>query len=406
MTAFDRFDPFERRISSAIDEIAAERQPHYLDDIFRLTARSKQRPRWQFPERWLTMNFTALRAAVATTVVVIVVGGILAFNRPDNGPGTSPSPSPTESGSAQSVGAAAQQLRGIWIADADALPEIDVPAGRIQLWIDWDHGDRASVHTTPYTRDYLDSQSLDAPNGELRLRTAFAGADCDTDAEGRYAWSRSNDGFFLTLTLIEDACAARATAFARTWVRSFAAASEGGHGVVDGVTPMVEVTLPAGQRLWGGAGDQWQAIMTDGGLEPYQAFVVIRNPGGFAAPCSTSDPQPTSIPATTTDLVSYIDSLPGASVVTAATEIDGRPAIQFDMRIDNEIQCESGDIFNLHPESPSDTQVWTSVPGELQRLYVVQIDASTTFLLWYQGNSETERAVIASVHFLDKLPTP
>ena len=48
MTAFDRFDPFERRITDAIDEIAAARPPAYLDDVLQLTARTTQRPRWSF----------------------------------------------------------------------------------------------------------------------------------------------------------------------------------------------------------------------------------------------------------------------------------------------------------------------------------------------------------------------
>lgn len=61
MTAFDRFDPFERRISVAIEEIAATRLPDYLDDTLRQTARTSQRPRWSFPERWLPMDTTLQR---------------------------------------------------------------------------------------------------------------------------------------------------------------------------------------------------------------------------------------------------------------------------------------------------------------------------------------------------------
>ena len=53
MTTFDRFDPFEQRITAAIDEIAAPRRPDYLDDVFRQTAQTAQRPRWTFPRRWL-----------------------------------------------------------------------------------------------------------------------------------------------------------------------------------------------------------------------------------------------------------------------------------------------------------------------------------------------------------------
>ncbi len=65
MTAFDRFDPFERRITEAIDEIAAPRPPAYLNDILRQTARSSQRPRWTFPERWLPVDTTFSRPGVA-----------------------------------------------------------------------------------------------------------------------------------------------------------------------------------------------------------------------------------------------------------------------------------------------------------------------------------------------------
>ncbi|MEO8273185.1 MAG: hypothetical protein ABI620_03895 [Chloroflexota bacterium] len=65
MTAFDRFDPFERRITDAIDEIAAERPPTYLTDILRQTARVSQRPRWTFPERWLPVDTTLPRAGFA-----------------------------------------------------------------------------------------------------------------------------------------------------------------------------------------------------------------------------------------------------------------------------------------------------------------------------------------------------
>ena len=70
MTAFDRFDPFERRIGNAIEEIAAARTPDYLDDIFRQTARTSQRPRWIFPERWIPMDTTLTRPRFARGVQI------------------------------------------------------------------------------------------------------------------------------------------------------------------------------------------------------------------------------------------------------------------------------------------------------------------------------------------------
>jgi Tol biopolymer transport system component len=92
VTTFDRFDPFERRITEAIDEIAAARPLDYLDDILRQTARTSQRPRWTFPERWIPMDsalsrpsfgrrlplrpliILALLAALAASALALYVG--------------------------------------------------------------------------------------------------------------------------------------------------------------------------------------------------------------------------------------------------------------------------------------------------------------------------------------------
>lgn len=414
MTTFDRFDPFERRISEAIDEVAAARLPVYLDDILRQTARTAQRPRWTFPERWISMNRRTFQIAAALTVVVMAVGAVGLFSVLGNkGPGTSvPTPSPSSSPSArpslppEAVVPPPDTVWGDWIADVDEIHEINMPAGMIQLSIDWERGDEVWLQTIPDYRQLLSSAPLSAPGGELRLRSNPVNNQCPSGSEGRYRWDRSEDGLFLTVELIEDACADRATVFARTWVRSLGAVHDGGAGVAYATTPMTQVTLPRGQRLGTAAGDGWEEIKTFGDLQPFQAFVVVRNPGGYGAPCSTGDTLKHAIPATTADFISYLEGLPGATLTTATTEIDGRPAIQIDYRIDNTVVCEAGEIAALHPEDPSDETVWASVPGELQRMYIVQIDESTTFLLWYQGNSETERAVIDSIRFIDQLPTP
>lgn len=83
MTAFDRFDPFERRITEAIDEIAAARRPDYLDDVFRQTARTAQRPRWTFPERWFPVGLITRPSMLAGGVplrplLILAIVGLLA----------------------------------------------------------------------------------------------------------------------------------------------------------------------------------------------------------------------------------------------------------------------------------------------------------------------------------------
>ncbi len=83
MTAFDRFDPFERRITEAIDEIAAPRLPDYLNDILQQTARTTQRPRWTFLERWLPVDTTLARPGLARRfpvrqLLILALVGLLA----------------------------------------------------------------------------------------------------------------------------------------------------------------------------------------------------------------------------------------------------------------------------------------------------------------------------------------
>jgi hypothetical protein len=80
MTAFDQFDPFEHRISSALEEIAPASRPDYLDDLLRQTARTSQRPRWSFPGRWLPMDTTASRGPAASGLLrPLVLVAILAL---------------------------------------------------------------------------------------------------------------------------------------------------------------------------------------------------------------------------------------------------------------------------------------------------------------------------------------
>jgi Tol biopolymer transport system component len=81
MTAFDRLEAMDSRIVGALDEIAAPSRPDYLDDIFRVTARTRQRPRWAFLERWLPMDTALTRRAGFRRVSLrpIVVVAILAL---------------------------------------------------------------------------------------------------------------------------------------------------------------------------------------------------------------------------------------------------------------------------------------------------------------------------------------
>jgi hypothetical protein len=407
MTTIDQFDPFERRITEAIVEIAAERRPDYLDSVLQVTARSRQRPRWALPERWLNVNRMTL-AAAAVAVVLLLGGGAIVLTRFNNNPsnGGLPTRSPSASPSATPPRPAAMPatILGDWHADNVAIPGVS-SAQLVRLSLDWGEGmlgwiqldgDGSGRHVLQFT-------SMSAAEGELRVR-GDDGVGCAVLQEGRYRWSRSADGLFLTLGLIEDTCQARATAFARTWVHSLSAVTDGGLGILPW-GPWIEVTLPK-QKMGLGGGTDAAELKTYGSIQPFRAFVVIKNVGGFGDPCSSSDPKKIDIAHTTAAFVSYMKAFPGATITTSNTTIAGRPAVKVDVSIDAGLQCRNDGAQAYHPSDLSEDVAWGWSPGEAQPVYIMQFDADTTILIWYQGPAGEEQPVLDSMTFLDELPSP
>ncbi|MBA3777767.1 MAG: PD40 domain-containing protein [Chloroflexi bacterium] len=62
MTASERF---EGQLPELLTELVVPRAPDYLDDILSRTTRTRQRPAWTFPERWLPMDVVARRPLIA-----------------------------------------------------------------------------------------------------------------------------------------------------------------------------------------------------------------------------------------------------------------------------------------------------------------------------------------------------
>ena len=56
----NRHEHLERELTTWFVDTAAPRVPDFTDDILRLTAGTRQRPRWSFPERWLPMSVITL----------------------------------------------------------------------------------------------------------------------------------------------------------------------------------------------------------------------------------------------------------------------------------------------------------------------------------------------------------
>ena len=368
---------------------------------------------WNGIRRSPRMNRLTLIAATAL-VAVALVGGAIFFTSGRQGP-VVPTPAPSLSPTAapspttlDAVAAAPQATWGDWIADAEQIPGASSRAQRIQLAFNWDGGRTMWVQLNDEDgRFVVESSSLAAPDGEIWLRADAGGSGCSFGDNGRYRWDRSTDGLFLTLELISDDCEPRAVALTRTWVRSHGAVNDGGPGVLYGMDPDMQFAMPTGQRYGLGGGDHAAELKTFGDSLPFRGFVAIKNPGGFGAPCASGDAKKIDIAHTTQAFANYVRELPGATVTTSDVTIGGRPGTQLDVSIDANVTCNLTDgIRAFHPELLSDAAEWAFNPGEVETLYILQMDEANTLLIWYQGGADEESTVLDSVTFIDTLPTP
>ena len=80
----------ERELPGILGDLSAGPAPDYLDDVFGRTGRTRQRPAWSFPERWLPMaDITRSRAfpysppwrmiVLALVVIALIVAAALAY---------------------------------------------------------------------------------------------------------------------------------------------------------------------------------------------------------------------------------------------------------------------------------------------------------------------------------------
>ena len=370
---------------------------------------------WRFP-----LMLTPARLAAATLVGVLLVGGaFFALARlPAVGgpvPSAVPSPSPvvpSASPAASAVVPVAMPaiVLGDWQAEADALLGINEAGERIQLSLDWQEGKSAWIQ--PPRGDLVHtSTSLAAAEGELRFFSTARLGGCNLRDEGRYRWERSEDGMFLTLTVIEDACAARAAAFGRTWVHSLSAVNDGGLGVIPFSDRWIEATIPS--RRWGLGGDSDAVeLRTFDEADPALALRVLRNPMGLSEPCDESR-VPIVIDRTAAAFVDYVENdLPGLAASAVDTVVDGHPAVRLTVASDDgTVDCtlqSTGEVMAFHAMAPTAEAEWGLTPLGPHTMWIVEVDGDT-YLLWYEGDGVTladQQAVIDSIRFLDVLPTP
>jgi len=415
MTTIDRFDPFERRITDAIHEIAAERRPDYLDAVFEATARSRQRPRWAFPERWIPVN--RLLIAAAATILIVAVGGamLISARGPSVGPAgptpspTAPSETPLVSGLGRGMGFRTTAPDFIssatWVADTEIIPALGQISPRLRLTVN-QFGSLQVIVNEPMAQ--LVSTPVTGGPGELALVSPTTTVKtCHAGDFGRYAFTQSTDGVEMRLDLISDACQARATTLARTWTRSIDRASHGGQGAVVDFDPMLFVTLPDGSYTTNN-GNGSVNIESD-----RRSFIAVKNPTGWTDPCSDTGGTKVRLANTIDAFVGYIGKLPGFSIGQQdSLKIDGDEAVHLLVPSAKTPECQKGGATNGRviewgTADLQDPGFWFLGQGDTDVIYLVQ-HGSDVYLLQWLGDGVTpaeELSVLNTVHFFDSLPT-
>jgi len=352
------------------------------------------------------------RFALAAGALAIVVAGTFVLLRPSGqsnvggtrSPGAiQPTPTPSASAIAADVPAV---LRQDWQADVGGGTPAGVGAidSRIQLSFGYDTHD-AWLQTGVWSsnvRQVLKSAAMDDGSGNVRLVSSDAQGGCQFGDDGRYRWSISSNGLFLTLSAVSDACASRRTAFERTWVHSLAARNLGGPGVLSYFQPSIQMTFPAAN--WGARGESGAADVES---DVNTTFVGIKNPAGFAAPCSATGGRHIAVQPTISAYAAYVKSMPGFKVTSTGSTIDGKPAVHLAITTTTQPAC-TDKLFEFAPNDLTSDGYWFITPGDPDSVWLVQV-GKDLFLLQWLGNGVTpadEQSVLSTVQFIDALPAP
>jgi hypothetical protein len=165
--------------------------------------------------RFSTMNRVSY-AALAAVLVVAVGGAMLLGQSVILGPGTSVATPPGASPSPSSAAAAVPtELQNRWlgghrdIVQADAGTTILLGAARFEVTQSNSADDPA-----------MTGAASAAGAGQVRLEATSTTGGCNVGDVGLYAWSVSSSGRVLTITPVQDDCAARAATVPGTWWRN------------------------------------------------------------------------------------------------------------------------------------------------------------------------------------------
>ena len=396
-------------------DLADERTPDYFVDILGRTARSRQRPAWAIPGRWIpTMPALTARPAVALVAIIVVaiLGGAFVLSRSDQSvgnPSTSPSPSPSASPYPSPL-RLPSALVGGWLAPRRESPiaqglastiyfgSLDGNAGAPDFGIDGPGGTNA-----PATVEEIGP-------GVLELTATGALGGCTVGDVGHYRWSTSGDGTWLTMARIDDACAVRSALVPGAWVRSGSHDNHGGSLVSTRFEPFFSFTLPAGTWIGGGGNG---VITADSGDA---TFKVWQDPDGFTDYCNDALGR-VELQRGIDPFVAFLAGPTSGLKVSnqRETTVDGHRAVIVDIvgKSDVPPPCwtnpDTGETNMILQWSQHADPGWnwaTGIGGTSWPIVVTEVGGHTLVFEDIKTGTTLDQAVLDSVRFLTALPNP
>jgi len=358
--------------------------------------------------RFFLMNRVTYAAAAAIIVAVLAGGAFLLRPSASNGSPASPSPAslPTASVAPSAAAAAAPAaLRATWVADGGAAAASG--ASSLLRLVVSPAGTRVSVLDGGVST--FASNAAPGPSNELDIISSEAVGGCQVGDVGRYAATLAADGAFagsdgtiLQLSVVTDPCTARATALARTWIRAIDTTNSGGRGISTAFAPMFLITLPAASY----GADAGTDSLTLTSTSPDRMLLAVKNPIGWAEPCSTGG---TKLPIAPTikAFTAYMKTLPGFTVQSTALQIDGHPAAHLIVPSVQTADCASHRVSEWTAATDTGSGSWQLNQGDTDVLYLVEVDGNLILLQWLGSDvtAAEEQALFATLHFTDTVPT-
>ena len=306
-----------------------------------------------------------------------------------------------------------QQLAGTWIADvpADLSFSGEGSAQRMGLVLDPESNQYSflqvggsDLERFAATTEWPDADSVRfvtrGTSEDIQVAASPVPGCAARDA-GTYRAQRSTDGLRLTLTAIDDACAARSVVMARTWTRSMAARSRGGFGVVDAFDPLFTVELPEGVYAANRSTD-WQIIDEQVSGEE---FIAAKDPQGFLDPCDLSRGR-YEVARGAQAWVDYFAQLQGFTTDSVTDLlVDGHPAKLLVVHVDVDQSCPSGHLSQWQPKNETSDLHSFLRPGDTDYMVVVELADATLLFQVLPTPDALGGQVIGSIRFLEALPS-